>query len=61
MKNKIWSGRTEWSGGLWFETKNLDDVDKVIDGKNMKNTPSIWLTNLEHEQTQTFTSYDNVR
>ncbi len=48
MKNKIWSGRTEWSGGLWFETKNLDDVDKVIDGKNMKNTPSIWLTNLEH-------------
>ena len=48
MKNQIWSGRTEWSGGLWFETKNHDDVDKVIDGKNMKNTPSIWLSNLEH-------------
>ena len=28
--------------------ENLDDVDKVIDGKNMKNTPSIWLSNLEH-------------
>lgn len=48
MKNKLWSGRTEWSGGMWFETKYEDDVDKIIDGKNMKNIPSIWLTNIEH-------------
>ena len=35
--NKIWSGRTEWSGGMWFETKDHDDVDKIIDGiKNEK-------------------------
>lgn len=47
-ENKIWSGRKEWAGGMWFETKNLDDVDKVIDGVNMKNVPSIWLTNLDH-------------
>ncbi|KOH44122.1 adenine-specific methyltransferase EcoRI family protein [Sunxiuqinia dokdonensis] len=47
-ENKIWSGRTEWSGGMWFETKNPDDVDKVIDGTDMKNVSSIWLTNLDH-------------
>lgn len=47
-KNKLWSGRTEWSGGMWFETKNQDDVDKVIDGVNMKNVSSMWLTNIDH-------------
>jgi len=47
-ENKMWSGRTEWSGGMWFETKNQDDVDKVIDGINMKNVPAIWLTNIDH-------------
>ena len=31
--NLLWSGRTEWSGGLWFETTNNDDVDKIIDNK----------------------------
>ena len=36
-ENKLWSGRTEWSGGMWFETKNQDDVDKVINGLSMKN------------------------
>ena len=48
MNNRLWSGKTEWSGGLWFETKNPDDVDKVVNGVNMKNTPSCWLTNIEH-------------
>lgn len=46
--NKIWSGRTEWAGGMWFETKNSDDVDKVINGVNMKNVSSMWITNLDH-------------
>ena len=32
---------------MWFETK-YDDVDRVIDGVNMKNVPSIWLTNIDH-------------
>lgn len=45
--NKVWSGRTEWSGGMWFETM-YDNVDKVINGINMKNTPSIWITNVDH-------------
>ena len=48
MSNRLWAGKTEWSGGLWFETKNPDDVDKVVDGVNMKNIPSCWLTNIEH-------------
>jgi hypothetical protein len=46
--NKLWSGRTEWSGGMWFETKNQDDVDKIIDGVCMKNVSSMWLTNIDH-------------
>ena len=47
-ENKLWSGRTEWSGGMWFETKNQDDVDKVINGLSMKNVSSMWLTNIDH-------------
>lgn len=47
-ENKLWSGRTEWSGGMWFETKDETDIDKVVDGVNMKNVSSIWLTNIDH-------------
>lgn len=46
--NKMWSGRTSWSGGLWFETMNGGDVDKVINGVKMKNVSSAWFTNLDH-------------
>ena len=48
MNNKIWTGKTSWSGGLWFETRDKDDVDKVIDGIDMKNVPAMWITNIEH-------------
>lgn len=47
-ENRLWSGRTEWSGGMWFETKDQNDVDKVINGIDMKNVSSIFLTNLDH-------------
>jgi hypothetical protein len=47
-ENKLWSGRTEWSGGMWFETKDMDDVDKFINGISMKNVSSMWLTNIDH-------------
>ncbi|MBO5880124.1 MAG: DNA methyltransferase [Paraprevotella sp.] len=46
--DRIWSGRTEWSGGMWFETKYKEDVDKVVDGVDMKNVASIWITNIDH-------------
>lgn len=65
MGNKLWSGRTEWSGGLWFETKNLLDVDKVIDGMHMKNVSSAWFTNMEHgrrhQPLQLMTIADNIK
>lgn len=47
-QNKMWSGKTGWSGGLWFETKHPTDIDKVINGVNMKNVASVWFTNIEH-------------
>ena len=63
--NRLWSGRTEWAGGMWFETKLDTDVDKVINGINMKNVPSVWLTNLDHgrrhEPLKLMTLKDNMR
>ena len=47
-ENKMWSGKTEWSGGLWFVTMDDGDVDRVIDGTNMKNVSSVWFTNIDH-------------
>ena len=59
--NKLWSGHRPWAGGMWFETRNENDVDKVLDGKNMKNVPAIWLTNLDipkrHEDIILFREY----
>jgi len=46
--NRLWSGKTEWGGGMWFVTMNENDVDKIIDGVNMKNVPSVWFSNIEH-------------
>lgn len=64
-ENKLWSGRTEWSGGMWFETKNLNDVDKVIDGINLKNVSSMWITNIDHgrrhQPIPLMTMADNLR
>lgn len=48
MNNKIWSGTRSWSGGMWFETNYPEEADKVIDGIEFKNVPSIWLTNIDH-------------
>lgn len=63
--NKVWSGRTEWSGGMWFETINPDSVDKVVDGIDMKNVSSIWFTNIDHgrrhEPLQLMTIEDNLK
>lgn len=63
--NKIWSGCTDWSGGMWFETKYETDVDKIVNGINMKNVSSVWLTNLEHgrrhQPIPLMTMADNVK
>jgi hypothetical protein len=64
-ENRLWSGRTEWSGGMWFETKDHNDVDTVIDGVNMKNVSSVWLTNIDHgrrhEPLPLMTMADNLK
>lgn len=64
-ENKIWSGKTEWAGGLWFETIDGNNVDKIIDGKRMKNVPAIWMTNIEHgrrhQPLQLMTMADNLK
>lgn len=64
-KNLVWSGRTEWAGGMWFITTNNEDVDKVVDGVMYKNTPSIWITNIDHgrrhQPIQLMTKSDNLR
>ncbi len=65
MKNKMWSGRTSWGGGMWFETKDANDVDKVINGVNMKNVSSTWFTNIEHgrrhQPMSLMTMEDNIK
>ncbi len=65
LQSKIWSGKTDWSGGMWFETTNKNDVDKVINGVNMKNVASVWLTNIEHgkrhEILKLMTQADNIK
>ena len=64
-ENKLWAGRTEWSGGMWFETKNPNDVDKVVNGVNMKNVASVWFTNIDHgrrhENIPLMTISDNLK
>ena len=65
MENKMWSGRTEWAGGMWFETKDPNDVDKVVDGINMKNVSSVWFSNIDHgrrhEHIPLMTMADNLK
>ena len=49
QNNKIWSGFTPWTGGMWFETSG-GFYDKEINGKTLSNVPAIWLTNLDHKK-----------
>lgn len=64
-ENKLWSGKTEWAGGLWFETPDPDDVDKIVDGIMMKNVSSVWFTNVEHgrrhEPLMLLSEKDNIK
>ena len=60
-ENKIWSGYTSWTGGLWFVSEDEKNFDKIIDGKKLKNAPAIWFTNLDikkrHEDILLWRSY----
>lgn len=65
MHGKMWSGNRAWSGGMWFVTNNLDDVDKVVNGVKLKNVSSVWFTNMEHgrrhEPLELMTMADNIK
>lgn len=50
LHGKMWAGKSSWSGGMWFEIKNTDQADKVVNGVGMKNVSSVWFTNMEHGQ-----------
>lgn len=64
-ENKMWAGKTKWAGGLWFETVDENDVDKIIEGKNFKNVSSVWFTNLDHgrrhQPLKLMTMADNIK
>ena len=46
-ENKLWTGFTSWSGGMWFISDHEGYYDEIRDGVYMKNVPSIWYTNIE--------------
>ena len=46
-ENKLWTGFTSWSGGMWFISDHEGYYDEIRDGVYMKNVPSIWFTNIE--------------
>jgi len=47
-KNKLWTGYRGFSGGMWFYTADdSENYDRIIDGKKLKNVPSVWFTNLD--------------
>ncbi|MBR3747551.1 MAG: adenine-specific methyltransferase EcoRI family protein [Selenomonadaceae bacterium] len=50
MQNKLWTGFTPWSGGMWFISDHEDYYDEIRDGVRFKNVPSIWFTNIETEK-----------
>ncbi len=63
--NKMWTGKTKWSGGLYFETKDENNYDKIVDGVMLKQVPSVWWTNLDHGRENDFlelmTMEDNLK
>ena len=56
MDNKLWSGASSWSGGLWFITPGSEDLSNVS---------STWFTNIEHgnrhKPLSLMTEQDNIK
>lgn len=60
--NKLWTGYRGFAGGMWFFTpENSENYDKIIDGRKLKNVPTIWYTNLDttkrHEELVLYAKY----
>lgn len=58
--NKIWSGRTEWSGGMWFYTNPINEREDTL-----SNVASCWFTNIDHgrrhQPLQLMSMADNIK
>ncbi|MBI4708116.1 MAG: adenine-specific methyltransferase EcoRI family protein [Candidatus Omnitrophica bacterium] len=47
-ENKLWAGYRSFAGGMWFYTNDdSQDYDRIVDGRKLKNVPSIWFTNID--------------
>lgn len=47
---KLWIGGRPFAGGMWFEVPAGEVWDKEVDGKQLRNVPSCWFTNLDHRK-----------
>ena len=58
--NRIWAGRTEWSGGMWFYTNPTNE-----DNDSLSNVASCWFTNIDHgrrhQPLQLMSMADNIK
>ena len=63
--NKVWTGATAFSGGMWFIADYMGKCEKTIDGVKLINVPTIWFTNLDHgrrhQELPLMTVADNLR
>ncbi len=63
--NKLWTGVTSFSGGMWFIADYNGKYEKTIDGVKLINVPAIWFTNLDHgrrhQQLPLMTMADNLK
>jgi hypothetical protein len=46
-ENKLWTGYTRFSGGMWFVSDYNGKTEKTVDGIKLINVPTIWYTNLD--------------
>lgn len=63
--NKLWTGVTAFSGGMWFVAEYMGKYEKTINGVKLINVPAIWFTNLDHgrrhQQLPLMTAADNLK
>lgn len=63
--NKLWTGVTAFSGGMWFIADYNGKYERTIDGVKFINVPAIWFTNLDHgrrhQRLACMTMADNLR
>jgi hypothetical protein len=64
-ENKLWTGVTAFSGGMWFISDYEGKYEKTVDGVKLINVPAIWFTNLDHgrrhQALPLMTMADNLR